>query len=236
LAVVFRLSRREMPVVLLSAIVIVPMVLVVAMHSTLYDGVRHLLFVYPVMVVLAAAGWLASLSPDRPLWMRRTSGALLVAGILNVLIFTVRSHPNEATYFNEIVGGPRGAFARYDMDYWGNCLLESVAWSATAAQRSGVPVSISGEPWQVIQLDAERFHQLYFTLPYRNQHQLDVRLARGSKEGVEGLATRPDILHKVTTPDGAVLCVVVPGPKFAELQPHLMLPPADLSPRQLLTP
>lgn len=236
LAAVFRLSRLDTPVVLLLALVILPIALVIAMSSTLYDGVRHLLFVYPLLVAIAAAGWIAVLSPAWPAWARRTAGAALAAGIVNVLIFTVRAHPNEATYFNEIVGGPRGAFAKYDMDYWGNCLLEAVAWSATAAERSGVPIAISGEPWQVIQLDAERFHQLYFTLPYRNQHQIDVRLARGSKEGVEGLAARADILHKVTTPDGAVLCVVVPGPRFSELQPHLTLPPTDLSPRQLLSP
>jgi hypothetical protein len=211
-----------------------PLALVIIQHSTLYDGVRHLLFIYPILVVLAAAGWAAWLSQMREPWVRRTAAAFLAVGLINVIAFDVRAHPNETVYFNEIVGGPRGAFARYDMDYWGNCVLEAVAWSAKAAQLSGVPIAISGEPWQVIQLDSERFHQLFFTLPYRGQHQLDVRLARGSAEGVTGLATRPDTLHRVQTPDGAVLCVVVPGPAFAQLQPHLTMPPPDLSAHQLL--
>lgn len=219
----------------LGTIAILPVALVIIRHSTLYDGVRHLLFIYPVLAVVAAAGWTAWLS-RRDLWVRRTAAALLAAGLVNVLSYDVRAHPNEAAYFNEIVGGPRGAFARYDMDYWGNCVLEAVAWSAKTAQLSGVPIAISGEPSQIIQLDSERFHQLFFTSPYRGQHQLDIRLARGSAEGVSGLATRPDILHRVQTPDGAVLCVVVPGPAFAQLQPHLKLPPPDMSPRQLLRP
>jgi hypothetical protein len=95
---------------------------------------------------------------------------------------------------------------------------------------------ISGEPSPVIQLDSERFHQLSFEPPFRNKHQLDIRLARGSAEGVAGLAGRPDALYRVQMPDGAVLCVVEPGPAFAQLQPHLKLPPAGLTPHQLIRP
>jgi hypothetical protein len=219
----------------LWTIALLPIALVIIQHSTLYDGVRHLLFIYPAIVALAAAGWTAALSRRDPL-VRRITAVLLVIGIVNILTFTVRAHPNESAYFNELVGGPKGAFSRYDMDYWGNCVLQAVGWSAKTAQLSGVPVVISGEPSQVIQLDSERFHQLSFEPPFRNKHQLDVRLARGSGEGVAGLAGRPDALYRVQMPDGAVLCVVEPGPAFAQLQPHLKLPPAGLTPHQLIRP
>lgn len=219
----------------LSAIALLPIALVIVQRSTLYDGVRHLLFIYPVIVVLAAAGWTAALSRRDPL-VRRITAVLLVIGLVNILTFTVRAHPNESAYFNELVGGPKGAFSKYDMDYWGNCVLQAVGWSAKTAQLSGVPVVISGEPSQVIQLDSERFHQLSFEPPFRNKHQLDIRLARGSGEGVAGLAGRPDALYRVQMPDGAVLCVVEPGPAFAQLQPYLKLPPANLTPHQLIRP
>jgi hypothetical protein len=219
----------------LWTIALLPIALVIIQHSTLYDGVRHLLFIYPAIVALAAAGWTAALSRRDPL-VRRITAVLLVIGLVNILTFTVRAHPNESAYFNELVGGPKGAFSRYDMDYWGNCVLQAVGWSAKTAQLSGVPVVISGEPSQVIQLDSERFHQLSFEPPFRNKHQLDVRLARGSGEGVAGLAGRPDALYRVQMPDGAVLCVVEPGPAFAQLQPHLKLPPAGLTPHQLIRP
>jgi hypothetical protein len=228
-------DRRWRPrLYVLSAIAVFPMALVILQRSTLYDGVRHLLFIYPVIVALAAGGWAAWLARDRDPWVRRVAAAMLIAGLINVLAFDVRAHPNQSAYFNELVGGPRGAFGRYDMDYWGNCVLQAVAWSAKTAQLSSVAVTISGEPFQVIQLDAERFHQLFYTLPYRNEHELDVRLARGSTEGVSGLANRLDALYRVTTPDGALLCAVVPGPEFARLQPHLKLPPPGLSAHQLL--
>lgn len=224
-------SKR--PTAALWVAALLPVFLVIAHDSTLYDGVRHLLFVYPILVILAASGWAAALSRPRSAWVRRAATVLLVAGLGNVLAFHVRSHPNQAVYFNELIGGPRGAFAKFDMDYWGNCMLEAVAWSARTAQLSGRPIAISGDPWHLVQLDAERFRSLYFTLPYRS-HQLAVLLSRGSAEGVTGLATRDDALYRVRTGDGAVLCVVVPGPGFAELQPHLIVPPTGWS-HDLLT-
>jgi hypothetical protein len=201
-----------------------PMLAVIARGSTLYDGIRHLLFIYPVLVIVAVSGWAASLSLPGRSW-RRGAAVLLAAGLVNVLWFDVRFHPNQAVYFNELVGGPRGAFANYDMDYWGNCILEAVAWSADTARLSGRPIAISGDPWHLVQLDAERYPQLFFTAPQRRQHALEVELSRGSTESAVGLANRPDILYRVQTADGAVLCAVVPGPAFAELRAHLVMAP-----------
>ena len=208
----------------LWAVALFPVVLVVVMRSTLYDGVRHLLFVYPILAVLAASGWIAWLSTEHRLWERRVAAGLLALGLVHVLAFNVRSHPNETVYFNELVGGPRGAFARYEMDYWGNCVLEAVDWSARTARLSGMALAISGEPSHVVQLDSERFHELYFTPPNRGQHALDVRLARGPAENIIELANRADALYKVQTADGAVLCVVLPGPAFPTLQSRLSFP------------
>jgi hypothetical protein len=200
----------------LWAIVVFPVAAGIIMGSTLYDGVRHLLFIYPVLVVLAVAGWTGVLSGSRPAWLRWGAGFGLAVGLASVLIFDLRSHPNQGVYFNGLVGGPRGAFKRYDMDYWGNCVLQAVDWSAELARSYGTALSISGNPWALVQLNADRFPELYFTYPHRNKHHLHVRLARGSVEGLrEVLGQRT--LHQVRTPDGAVLCTVVPGPAFGEL-------------------
>lgn len=201
---------------------LLPLFLVIVKGSTLYDGVRHLLFIYPIFVVLAASGWMGCLMQHNRPWLRRSAAVLLAAGLINILVFDVRAHPNQAVYFNELIGGPRGAFARFDMDYWGNCILQGVAWSANTARLAGRPIAISGNPEHLVQLDAERFPQLFFN---RRKSQLLVRLARGSPEGVTELANQKDTLYRVATPDGAVLCVVLPGPDFAALQPYL--PPLD---------
>jgi hypothetical protein len=211
----------------LWAAALLPVLLVIIRDSTLYDGVRHLLFVYPILAVLAASGWTACLWQRDRQWLSRGAAVLLAIGLVNIAAFHIRFHPNQTVYFNELVGGPRGAFGKFEMDYWGNCMLEAVAWSAETARLSGRPIAISGNPWHLVQLNAERFPQLYFVPPHHPQYSLDVRLNRGSIEGITELSKRGDALYRVLTADGVVLCAVVPGPAFADLQPYLSLPAAD---------
>jgi hypothetical protein len=194
-----------------------PLAATIVMGSTLYDGIRHLQFVYPILVVLAAAGWTGALLHGRHQWMRAAAAVALAAGIASLLLFHVRFHPNQGVYFNALVGGPRGAFGRYDMDYWGNCILQGVEWGVDAARQSGTAVTISGNPSHLVQLDAERFHEVYFTYPVRSRHHLQVQLARGPAAAVRALAEAP-ALHQIRTPDGAVLCTVTPGPAYGELE------------------
>jgi hypothetical protein len=66
-----------------------------------------------------------------------------------------------------------------------------------------------------VQLDSERFREVYFTHPSRNRHYFHIRLARGRIPALRKLAEEP-ALYQVRTPDGAVLCTVTPGPAFGE--------------------
>lgn len=196
---------------------IFPVAAAIVMQSTLYDGIRHLEFVYPVLVLLATGGWLGLLARSRRSWLRPAAGAALGVGIASVLIFDVRFHPNQGVYFNALVGGPRGAFTYYDMDYWGNCMLQAVEWSVDRAREAGVTVTVSGNPSHIVQLDSERFHEVAFTYPQHGRHYLQITLARGSILALRGLAREP-ALHRVRTPDGVVLCTVTPGPAYGELE------------------
>jgi hypothetical protein len=203
--------------VALWAVFAFPLVAGVVMGSTLYDGVRHLQFIYPVLVILAAAGWTGIFARPRVPWLREGAAAALAIGLVSALTFQIRFHPNQGVYFNALVGGPHGAFKRFDMDYWGNCMLQAVEWTAGMARSSGVPITISGNPLHVVQLNVERFSELYFVYPGRGKHYVYVRLARGSRLALRRLLAEP-ALHRVTTPDGAVLCTVTPGPAYGEFE------------------
>lgn len=201
----------------LWVVVVLPVTAAIMMRSTLYDGIRHLLFVYPVLAVLAAAGWSGVLRADRPRWVRRGAGMAVAVGLASVLIFHVRFHPNQGIYFNGLVGGPGRAFMRYEMDYWGNCVLQAVEWTAELGRSYNTVMTISGNPWHLVQLDAYRFPEVSFTPASRNRHYLHIRLARGPRSGLSELLLQ-ESLYRVTTPDGAVLCTVIPGPAYGELQ------------------
>jgi hypothetical protein len=103
-------------VLALWGMVLFPAVAVMFRGSTLYDGIRHLLFVYPVVVIIAAGGWTALFSRVNQPYAAVAWGVLLL-GVGEVLYFSVRNHPNQIVYVNALVGGPRGAFFRFDLDY-----------------------------------------------------------------------------------------------------------------------
>ena len=199
---------------------LLPIVLIVVRDSTVYDGMRHALFAYPPMAVLAASGW-AGILMHRERWLRIGGIALLMAGLANILTFNVRSYPNQAAYVNEVAGGPSGAFGRYELDFWGNCLLQSVEWSATAAEQAQMPVTIWGHPQHVVEFDATRFPQLKVAPDRTDPHHLQIHLLRGPIKDVRALAWRRDALHRVTTADGAVLCAVFPGSEYEALRLRL---------------
>ncbi len=213
-----RLRRRDefWPVVGLWSATAFPVAYVIVRHSTLYNGIRHLLFIVPTLAVLAAAGWTLLLAGTRG-WTRRIAAATLALGLVEPAVFYVRNHPNEIVYFNPFVGGPRGAFGRYDLDYWGNCVLQEVRWVDRLARSSGVRLIVSGQPPHVVQFDSGRFSSLSYTGPEQGLHHLEIAPVWGPGPEAWRTVTRNDVLHWVSTSDGAVLCVTLAGPRFGDV-------------------
>ena len=54
-------------------------------------------------------------------------------------------------------------------------------------------------------------------------YHLDIRLMRGPSDSLREFAARPDIIHKVTTADGTLLCIVIPGPAYLSVSDSLQL-------------
>lgn len=126
-------------------------------HATIYDGIRHFLFVLPPLVVLAAAGWSGALARVARLGRRvpLAVGALLAATVAEPALWYVRSHPYEYTYFNPLVGGLARASHGYDTDYWG-LSLRSAAETLTEYRREllgpeGRLVFMTNAPWHLFE-------------------------------------------------------------------------------------
>ena len=100
-------------------------------------------------------------------------------------------------------------------------MLQGIEWSAAQARQAGMPLSVSGNPLHLVQQDAQRFPELVAVPLGREVHHFDIRLNRGPIAGITELANRGDALYTVKTPDGAVLCVVLPGPGYESVRPKL---------------
>ncbi|HSD65862.1 MAG TPA: PA14 domain-containing protein [Vicinamibacteria bacterium] len=105
----------------------VPLATVVATKATLYDGWRHLFFVYPALVLIAVEGASRIASGLRRALPVRlvTHGGAIVAGLCLFVfaepaLFMVRHHPYGNVFFNRLAGdGMRTVRNRFEVDYWG---------------------------------------------------------------------------------------------------------------------
>ena len=117
---------------LLLAWLAVPLLLVIGLHSVIYDGWRHLYFVYPALLLLAGRGaqavWRARLrSPQR----RRVVGALAAVTGLSVAVVVVQMvavHPQQQVYFSCLP--PAAAERLFERDYWGLSYRQGLEWIA----------------------------------------------------------------------------------------------------------
>lgn len=105
-----------------------PLIWILFRDSNLYGGIRHLLFIYPILAVMAATGWNALfIRAKKPVarWML----ILVVSGsLVHPLVHILRNHPVEYVYFNEISGGMARAYGTYETDYYYHSLGPACEW------------------------------------------------------------------------------------------------------------
>jgi hypothetical protein len=113
LALVLAQSRRQL---IVWAAVILPLGFIIVWHSTLYDGIRHVLFVIPMLAVIAGYGLLRLLPLLRcmPVMAALVGGAYVGVSLWTLVIL----HPLEYIATNVLTGGVKGAYGRFDQDYW----------------------------------------------------------------------------------------------------------------------
>ena len=128
-------SRKiDAPITVIALALLISVGVLIISRPTFYDGPRHFFFLVPIMILLAAWGFLTlcRLLWQRPQRIVRLLVVLVIiaAGINYGLIFKTMNdlHPYEYTYFNELVGGIEGAKGNYDLDYWRICTKPAAQW------------------------------------------------------------------------------------------------------------
>ena len=104
--------------VLLAACVAIPVVVVMFWVGNIYDGWRHMYFVYGPLCIGAAGGlaWLAANMRRRMAILGRTAA---VFGLVAVVWEGVHLHPHQHVYFNFLVDRktPERLRRQFDLDY-----------------------------------------------------------------------------------------------------------------------
>jgi 4-amino-4-deoxy-L-arabinose transferase-like glycosyltransferase len=99
---------------------------------SMYDGIRHFLFILPPLFILAGMGIetvsgvisqvsSGALNSKRLTFITFLVSILLLPGIFGI----IRLHPYQYTYYN-LLAGP--TYRVYENDYWLTCYKEAVEW------------------------------------------------------------------------------------------------------------
>jgi len=132
-----------------------------ASSPVIYDGIRHYLFILPILALLAAGGWnflLDALQAER---VRRSLLALTSAlAVLPVFFAYLWLHPYYYIFFNGVVGGLSGSEGKFDSEYYGlsfreatellNEFVDDPAFNLTSEEGEAWRVSSSGAWWSTV--------------------------------------------------------------------------------------
>ena len=107
-------STTERTDLLIFALTLLPLAAAILLEARLYQGWRHLFFIYPGFIYLAVLGYTYYSRP----WPRWTAG-FVASGMLLTLLTMIRIHPHQQVYFNESVWYGPSLLDQYELDFWG---------------------------------------------------------------------------------------------------------------------
>jgi hypothetical protein len=113
---------------LLIVMAVFPLMGQVIFHGPAFTGLRHYIYVVPILAVLTGDGAdsLLLLLEERRRALAAGALAVMLAGLAWNAVTLLRLHPHQYLFFNPLVGGLEGASRRYDTDYWVNIMPEAV--------------------------------------------------------------------------------------------------------------
>lgn len=118
--------RKEL-VAIIAFSVIFPMAYIIYKDSALYNSWRHVLFLMPGILILSAIGWDWLMNVKSKI-INITAVVVLLASMAWVGSWMARNHPYQYMYYNEIAGGVKGAFGKYELDYWCQTPRAAMKW------------------------------------------------------------------------------------------------------------
>jgi tetratricopeptide (TPR) repeat protein len=124
--------------------ILFPAFFVIIEKSNLYSSWRQFLFLYPGIVLLAATGFNYFFDILKRRWIKWTAAAFLVVLSIHPAGYILRNMPYSYMYYNQLVGGLKGALGNYETDYYYISHREASKWLARYLEEKNIktPVKI----------------------------------------------------------------------------------------------
>lgn len=105
---------------------LLPLLYVHFSGSPLYNNWRHLLFIYPGIIAVAASEISDLIKNKNGKVVTSIVSGLLIIGLLSPAIWMLRSGKYMYMYYNEVVGGFKGARYSYETDFWQMSIVDAL--------------------------------------------------------------------------------------------------------------
>lgn len=119
---------HTLSILLLVIATIFPIFWVAYQKSYVYNGWRHVIFIYPSLVAISILGWFWLVTLFKSAKVRTIVLGVVAITFLKPGIWSIVNHPYQYLYFNEIAGGVEGANGKYELDYWNQTPRAAFEW------------------------------------------------------------------------------------------------------------
>jgi len=147
------------------ALFFVPLITIIAMKSIVYDGWRHVYFIYPMFILIATLGlkalWIWS---KKWKWGTRIVSSLVAINLLSISFWMIKNHPFQNTFFNELtLITTHDMPHRFELDYWGLSYKQAEEYLLkTTPKDAKIKIAVANYPGELNLLthakaDRERF-------------------------------------------------------------------------------
>lgn len=186
----------------LMVAVLLPILTAIGLRPTMYDGMRHFLFLLPPLAVLAGISLARFFQERQCRTLKVGVGLLLGTSLIFTVTDMIQLHPYQTVYFNRLLsGGMRSASLRFETDYWGHSYHEGAEWVVKNYQGPGrqvVRVAACGPPHlirDVLEGTPERRARFQAIDPFEDAHLFLATTRFKCHEILQSLGQR--VLHRV---------------------------------------
>ncbi|HTA77327.1 MAG TPA: hypothetical protein VK791_09235 [bacterium] len=191
--------------VLFASALILNILMYLVLKPVIYNALRHYLFLVPLICVMGTMGLIEFFTTNKFRAAKGILAGFIILNIFLVLLELFHLYPYQYAYFNELVGGFKGATGRFEQDYWSASDREAVLWlrnnEATDLNKT-YRVKISGTPWQ----------SLYYFGPNMqgdpNMRNPDYEITQELPANIGNTKPSIQLLHTVER-EGVPLCYVL---------------------------
>lgn len=184
-----------------------PPVFAIIKQSNLYGSWRHFLFIYPLLVVLAALGFNYMLSFFKSKVVYAATALIILLMAFHPFRFMVENHPYYYLYYNQIAGGLEKAYGNYETDYYYHSVRRATEWLVQYLEKNNIQSAVIGSNFMISWhlRNHKGYKPVFFSWDKRSSADWDYAIVANS------YITPFQLQNKIWPPQSTIHSIMVDG-------------------------